>query len=477
MKVLLVVPPEENYIEASSHSRVDRNRESRPNLGILYVASYLIKNQPDISLKVFDCPSEKISFDQYVKIIQEYKPDLVGITALTFTIVNALKTARFTKAVNENTYVCIGGYHCTLYPRETLGQPGVDLVVFGDGEISFHELVWELKKSVPSFRDLKGIGFKRGSELIINSPRSPITDLDNLPYPGYDYVNINYYSHVLGHSPITISIQSSRGCPFGCTFCDIRRTKFRYRTAKSVVDEITHWYNNGIKSYFIVDDNFTLKKKRIFEICNEIAKRNLVIDFKISSRVDEINKNLLIALKRAGCSRINFGVESGHQKYLDYLEKGTTPLQAKKAFQLCREVGIDAFAYMMIGLFGETREEMYDEIKFLKEIKSDYASFSVCSPYPKTKLYKKLIEENVIRHDYWQTFAENPRKEFIMPLVPSNLSPREIRNIQADLTRRFYLSKRVIFKKIREIKNSRQFFNLAKIGARILIPVNNKNNI
>lgn len=473
LKILLIVPPEKSYLEASANQKIDKKREARPRLGIFYVATYLKSRQPDVELKVIDCPSENISFEQYENIVKQFKPDLIGITAVTFTIIDALETVKVTKRILSNTFICIGGFHSTLFPRETLRQHGVDFVVVGEGEITFNELVKELKNETQNFYTIRGLGFRDGAEIIINPSRSLIEDLDGLPFPDYHLVNIKNYTHVLGKNAVTLSLQSSRGCPFGCIFCDIRRTKFRFRSAKSIVEEISYWYNENIRSFFMVDDNFVIRHERLLDICSQIKERKMKIDFKISARVNAVNREMLIALKDAGCSRINFGVESGHKKHLDYLEKGITPEQIEGAFYVCREVGIEAFAYMMIGIPGETKEEMYDELNFLKRIKADYASFAVCSPYPKTQLYEKLLKKGIIKHDYWQDFADNPIEDFVMPLVPGHYSSGELRAIQADLTRKFYFSSRLIFKKLAELRNFRQFINLVKIGWNILKPANN----
>ena len=474
MRILLVVPPEKTYLEASAHERLDREREARPKLGILYVATYLKTQQPDVELKVLDCPAENIDFDQYEIVVNEFKPALVGITAVTFTIVDALKTARATKKILPETLVCIGGFHPTLFPRETLSQPALDFVVTGEGELTFNELVLELKKDRPELGKILGLGFLKNDEPVINPPRPLIDDLDSLPFPDYHLCNMHKYDHVLGRDAVTISLQSSRGCPFRCTFCDIRRTRFRFRSASSVVEEMSSWYKEGVTSFFIVDDNFIIQRKRLLEICSGLKEQNMKIEFKISARVDEVDRESLVALKEAGCSRINFGVESGHQKHLDYLEKGIAPLQTQKAFNLCHQAGIEAFAYMMIGIPGETREEMYDELNFLKGIKARYASFSVCSPYPRTKLYQNLLDDKTIKVDYWQGFAQNPTPNFIMPLAPGPYSAQELRDIQADLSRRFYMMGRIIMHNIQKIRNIRQFLKMARMGLRIVKPLKTK---
>ena len=470
LKILLVVPPEESYIGASAHQKVEKGRESRPKLGILYVATYLKTHQPDVEVKVLDCTAEDIDFKQYKLVVREYEPDLVGITAVTFTIVDALRASEVAKTSFPQARTCIGGFHATLYPRETLAQPGVDFVVFGEGEITFNELVRELKKPIGEFEKVLGLGFRRGPDLVINPSRPLVNNLDILPYPDYHLVNFHKYSHVLSKDATTLALESSRGCPFSCIFCDIRRTKFRIRSVDSIISEVLHWYEQGVRSFFWVDDNFVMGRERLLDICYSLKKESLKIDFKISARVDLVDREMLKALKVAGCARINFGVETGHPKFLDYLQKGITPQQTEDAFRLCKDIGIEAFAYMMLAMPGETAQEMYDELKYLRRIGVTYASFSVCSPYPKTALYQKLLEEGFIRHDYWQDFANNPTKDFVMPLVPGEYSAEQLRNMQANIMRKFYLSPHVIIHRLKEIRNLRQLLNNFRVGLKILWP-------
>lgn len=469
MRILFIVPPEETYIGASAHEVLDRKREARPKLGILYVASYLKNKRPDIDIKLLDCPSLNITFDNLPGYIISYNPHVIGITAVTFTIVDALKAAIISKTAQAKSIVVMGGVHVTYYPRETLASENVDVVVMGEGEITFFELVNKLEKNAP-LSDVYGIAYKNESSIKVNQVRPEIENLDLLPPPDYDLLDFAKYSHILGKTSITAAIQSSRGCPYGCTFCDNRRTKFRVRSAENLLQELEILYGKGMGSFFFVDDNFVLDKKKLLMICEGIVERKMKIDFKISSRVDIVDEEMMGALKQAGCNRISFGVESAQQKYLDYLEKGTTIGQVKKIFKIARKVKLPTFAYMMIGLPDQTKEEMYEQLEFLRKIRASYASFSVCSAYPRVPLYYNLLDDGTFKYDFWQKFAESPNKNFQMPTCSKLYSIEQLRQIQKDLTKKFYLNPLFIVQTILRIRSFKQFFILLKMFFKIISP-------
>lgn len=470
MKVLLLIPSEVNYIEASATERVDRQREHRPKLGILYVASYLEKNRPEYELRVLDASSEGYSTEEQAERITEFNPDVVGLSAMTFNLLDALAAARRVKQIKPKARVVIGGWHATHYPLETLKQSGVDYVVHGEGELTFAELCDRLADALfhPSLQDLEGIAYRKADgEIVLNPPRPLVEDLNQLPMPNYNLVNIGSYQHILGRKGGTLSLQSSRGCPFGCAFCDIRRTKFRQRSSESVVAEIRRWYNMGIRSFFFVDDNFVINKKWMFETCEMIARQGLEIEFKISARVDQIDSEMYHQLSRTGCSRVNFGVESSKQKYLDYLNKGITVEQTVEAFRLIHQAGGKGFAYMIIGFPEQSLPEMYEELAFLHNIKADFASFAVLSAYPKTVLYQRLLNEGIFANDFWQEFAENPRPDFIMPLVSKRYTRQQLRKVQVRITQLFYFNPMFFLRAATSIRSLSQLKNYSKMALKI----------
>lgn len=467
MKVLFIIPPNQSYIEASASNRVDRKREHRPNIGIFSVASYLEKKRPQYQVRVIDAASEGYSLTELAQWVREFRPGVVGITALTFTLVDALAVAQTVKTIDPKVVVVLGGWHPTYYPQETLRQAGVDLVVIGEGEITFAELCDRLADDPrqPFLEDVAGIAYKgMGGEIIVNPPRPLIADLDELPPVNYHLVNINNYRHVLGRNAINLALQSSRGCPFACTFCDIRRSSFRQRSPEGVVAEILRWYHQGIHSFFFVDDNFVLNKKWTMETCELLAALGLDIDFKISARVDLPDLEMYQALKRSGCSRVNFGVESSAQNYLNYLDKGITPEQSATAFVLAHQAGLQGMAYMIVGFPHQSKEEMYAELTFLQRIRADFATFAVLSPYPKTALYSRLLKEGTISRDFWQDFAENPQPGFVMPIVSQKYSREELRRTQVRLTQRFYFNPQFLCRALLSIRNLSQAQNYAQMA-------------
>lgn len=468
MKVLLIVPPEDTYIKASVDSSLDKGREHRPFLGVMSVATTLKQQRPNVNLRLLDCRAEELDLEGLAAVVSQFAPDLVGITSLTFFYPDALRAAAAVKKTRPQTKVCLGGFHPTLYPQETLAQPDIDFVIFGEGELTLVELVDGLDSGRTDFGGIAGLGFKKDSGPVINSPRALTEKLDDIPHSDYALVDYTKYGHVLGHGGATLAIESSRGCPFACAFCDIRRTKFRYRSPGAVVDVIESWYRKGVQSFFFIDDNLPVIKDRANEICRLILERGLKIDFKVSSRVDTVSEDVLRNFKKAGCSRLSLGIESSKQKNLDFLGKGVTVQQIEDTLKAARKVGLPVFAYMMIGFPGQTREEMFEEVDFLKRNKVGYANFSILTVYPKTLLYEQALENGWIDHDPWPEFARNPTADIAAPRINNLYSRQELEEIQHAMIRRFYVSPGSILRQIAEIDSWQALLGRVRVGLRLL---------
>jgi len=224
----------------------------------------------------------------------------------------------------------------------------------------------------------------------------------------------------------------------------------------------------GNTDFFIVDDTISVHKNRLNDICKLIIKKGLKITFKISARVDNLDLESLKLLKDAGCNRINFGVESGSQRLLDYLEKGVTLEQIKETFRLTREVGIQTFAYLIIGIPTETTSEMKKSVKFVSDIKADYFNNSICTPYPKTALTEKMITDNLLPHNYWQSFAEDPRDDFRVQFWNNTFKDNELRGLQQNLMKSFYKRPAYLLRELSKIRSGSELLRKAKVGLRIL---------
>lgn len=504
MKVLLMVAPEEYYMVASVHKALDHKREARPLLGILSVATYLKNRRPDIVLKFIDCRAEGLSFGDVAERVRDFRPDLVGLTCLTFNYYDTLRTTAVIKDACPAAKVCIGGWHTTLYPRETLAQKDVDYVVFGEGERTFLELVDAISQDRDPLGVL-GLGFKAHGDvvmnaarpaenelvsrkklasgapiiiragaasneaLVLNSGRAVDNKLDEIDFPDFSLVDIGRYSHILDRGfAVTLPMESSRGCPFACTFCDIRRTRFRYRSPELIADEMERWANRGIRSFFFVDDNITVNKPRAIRLFAEIVRRNINVEFKVSSRIDRLDDEVMHWMKRAGVSRVSVGIETSNQKYLDLMQKEITVEQIEDCLARARKIGLPVFAFMMLGLPGQTRKEMLAEADFLKKNKVEYASFSVMTVYPKTELLRIALANGDVKEDPWQAFAENPVPHMQAPYVNGLYSGEELQKIQLEVTRRFYFSPRILYRRIREVNSVKAFKERTKMALRFL---------
>jgi len=473
MDVMFVVPPDTFSIEASlPRKEMLGERGYYPNLGSLYVAANLraVMGTPPMYL---DLLGRESGCEELVSQVAELKPDLVGISVLTFSLLDALKSARLIKQVNPRTKICFGGMHVNLFPLETLRLPEVDFVIHGEGERSFLWLVQALeqKASPEQLRAIPGLGWKDGDQVFLNREKDIIPDLNQLPFPARDLTNMKRYSHVLQRGNQFASIQSSRGCPFGCIFCDIRRTRFRVRSVENVLQEIRHLAEQGVDDLFFVDDTITVNKKRVREFCRAIVKSGVKVYFKISARTDTIDEELLADLREAGCYRIHYGVETATPRLLEYIDKKITPDRVRKVFGMTRAAGIQSLAYLMIGIPTETRQEMEDTIEFARALETDYVQFSICTPYPKTELYARLIEDGTISWDYWQAFAEKPTNDFVIPSWNPDFSLDELREIQSRAHRGFYGRPRYMVRELMKVRSWGELSAKIKMGGRMLLPI------
>lgn len=471
MKISFVIPPEIHFIEPYAFTKVVKSNAERPALGILYVAAALMRDK-DIKPDIVDCCVDELSLEDLGDMMARSRPDIVGFSVLTFNLLNCLDAARVIRERSPETTIIFGGWHPTLYPAETLALDEVDYIVIGEGERTICELVSALEAPADTrearLAEVDGIGFKKaGGEVVVTKARGLIMDLDELPPPAYELVDETKYSNIMAETSRLVNLMTSRGCPQRCVFCDMRRSKFRKRSAENILAEIADWYDKGVREFYLQDDNFTISRKRALEFCRLVTESNMRFKYKISSRVDYLDDELLAALAASGCYRIHFGVESGSPHMLEYLQKGITPEKIKNAFALSRKHGIDRFAYIMIGIPGETDEDVAMTRALVREIQPDHLHCSICTPMPKTYLYERMLEEGLIEHDYWLDFARKPDPQFVTPFASERLGHDELRTLQNTIQRDFYMSPRIIWREIKKTKGIRPFLKKAALAVKI----------
>lgn len=468
MRILLINPPSKNEILGCNPAIIKTERGFDPPLGLLYLAGYL-KKYSDHELKIIDAQVERLTYSDLQEKIRKFAPNVIGITTMTFTLLDVLKTIEVAKKVCPDTKIVLGGPHVHIFPKETINLKDVDYVVLGEGEKTFFKLLQNINNR-ELLKEIPGLVFKENSDIINTGQKEYFKDLDELPFPPRELLPYKkYFSLLAKKDPIT-TMFTSRGCPFQCAFCDRPNMgkMFRRRSAQNVVDEMEECLKLGIKEIFIYDDTFTVDKQRVMDICNEILKRRLKFSWDIRARVDTINEDMLRLLKKAGCERIHYGVEAGTEKILKVLNKGITLEQVSKAFKMTKKADIETLAYFMIGAPTETKEDILTTIKFAKKLNPDFVQITLLTPFPATKLYDWALEEKVFKNDYWREFAKNPQPGFKTKYWTKELSQEELHELVIYAYKQFYVRPGYILRRIIKIRSIPELFRKIKAGIKVI---------
>ncbi|HTX61341.1 MAG TPA: radical SAM protein [Methanobacterium sp.] len=401
MDVLLINPYDENAVKNGLGF-------ISPPLNLMYLGGALENASYDV--RIIDDDLEQLGCEEISRIISKQAPPVVGITATTPTIKNALEYAKLVKKIVPNSLTVIGGPHTTFMPTETLKScSSLDAVVIGEGEETMIELTSKFQDgNNENLSEVKGIAYhdRVTGNIKTNPPRPLIEDLDSIPFPARHLVPFKSYKTTQENSSDMIT---SRGCVFSCDYCSsslIMGKKFRTRSPENVVDEIDHLIEKyKLKNIAFMDDTFMLNKRRANAIADEIKNRELDIGFVASSRVDMVDKSLLEKLKKAGLTTLYYGVESGSQRILDLMKKGITLKQAEEAVKSAKNAGIEVLTSFILGFPGETREEMDKTIDFSIKLNADYSQFSILTPFPGTPIYYELKRKKLIDTENWNKYT------------------------------------------------------------------------
>jgi len=390
MKVLLISPPREV-----------RQRAYFPPMGLAYIGSVL-KGDGHV-VRIIDAAS--YSWKRLEKVILAINPDVLGITCWTIERGQAFKTAQIANKCLPKTKIIMGGQHATAFPEHMFKLAYADVVVLGEGERTMSELISAFENN-DDISHIRGIVYQNEGKTIYTEPRALIAALDSLPFPMYDDFNLEEYNGLPETKTLAAAIMASRGCPYNCIYCSSAvfwERRWRSRTAGNVLDEIEWLYNDyRVRSIIFFDDLFFMDNNRAIEICKGIIDRKLELSWVAEGRVNLVNQELLEWMKKAGCYRIDYGVESGSPNILKNIDKKTTIEQIREAFKLTHEVGIKPDAYLMVGNPGENEKTINETIQLMKEIKPYYTnSGSVVWILPNTELYGRSKKMGIIDDNYW----------------------------------------------------------------------------
>jgi len=456
MKITLVNPPYrlEDLVGKSKSMKAIMN-VVQP-LGPGYIAAVLEGNGYEVTIE--DCQCLDVDHQTLMDRMRKRSPDIVGISATTPTFGSSLLTARMMKQNLPQVPVIIGGAHVSALPEETMAYDCFDVGVIGEGEYTTLELIKHVEKNgLDDLEQVAGIVFKRNGESHRTERRPFIRSLDELPFPArhllpplsmYHPAPTSYRKLPNAH------LLTSRGCAGAeCVFCDraVFGSQIRFRSVENVFAEIEELINiYGARDLKFFDDTFTIDKKRVLRICEEFKKRRVDIPWCCLARPNTVNREMLKAMKEAGCWEILFGLESMDQNVLTKLMKFTTVQQNVEAVRLCQEVGISVRANFIVGLPFDTLETMETDLREAIRLNVDFAHFNKFTPYPGSELYQTLTNQGY-KFDFPTWESQLDLKGKIM-YHPDNMTEDQYRKWLIESHKRYYLRPRYILKQLAGIR-------------------------
>ncbi len=359
-----------------------------PPIGIYYIGAILKDNGYNVDILNW-YKEENIKHIEH--ILREKNPDIIGFSVLNANRWSSIEIAGIAKKINPYVKIVFGGPGATfLYKHILKNFPIIDYIVMGEGEYTFLELTQSIEMERKDLSHIKGIAFRKKDNIILTKKRELISDLDSLPIPAKYFT----YQHVC----------SSRGCPWNCLFCGSPMfwgRKLRFRSPNNFVDELELLYKKGINFFYFCDDNLSIKKERIIEICKQILKRGLDISWYAISRVSYVDEEVLYWMRMAGCIQISYGIESGSKEIRKILNKPLSDKDIKNAFHLTKKYGILPRAYFIYGSPTETWHTIKETIALMHIIKPLSCVFYILDIFPGTELYERVKMALKLDEDIW----------------------------------------------------------------------------
>ncbi|MEE9119365.1 MAG: radical SAM protein [Calditrichia bacterium] len=413
-------------------------------LGLGYLASYI--RQFGYSIKIFQPSSDESYNKELRELITSFTPFLVGISVMTPSYPGAVEICNIVKSLNKNIVTVLGGHHVSAVGKEVLEQsPNTDFSVIGEGEITLHELIQSLESPTPKYENISGLAWRDNKgNIYINDCRKLIKDIDILPFPARDLVDMDklrLHSYIDFGKKSTTMI-TTRGCPYKCAFCSswlTMGTRYRVRSVKNIMQEINELVNDGIDHIVFEDDTMALKRERIMAICDELIRMPKRPTWYCLTRVDTIDYELAKKFRAAGCRMVNFGIESGSPEILKLIGKKISLDKAVEAVKACKKAGLRTQCTFIVGFPIDSEKTITMTYSIAKKINPTIAIFFPLTPYPGTRVFNEFLDESLIPKSVedWQNFLITDNKSGIS--LNSNYTGEEIKAIANKFNRKFYL--------------------------------------
>lgn len=426
-------------------------------LGLAYLAAILRRDGQHV--EIFDAMAEECASNELsLRLRERGEFDIVGMIAFTPSINRVKENMQTLRHLYPRALLGIGGPHVNAMHRIGRAQeildiiPQLDFAVWGEGELTLSEIVSRHSQG-RTLDSVKGVIWRSSGKVIINSPRPLIENLDDLPFPAFDLLPLHRYHRTQSsckREPVR-SILTARGCPYTCIFCDRGAfgSKMRQRSVANVLAEVRMLVENfGTRELRINDEIFTLNTRFVNDFCQGLKPYK--IPWTCHARINHMSKEIARMLKEAGCWAVDFGIESGNNRILKFINKRFTKEEALKTFAVAKDAGLEIRAFFILGFPGEDEATIKETIQFALDSPIDYATFYLPQPYPGTRLYEIAIEEKALVSQDWSDFLiEADRPTYVNP----NFTSEKLIGYQSEAYRRFYKRPSLIYRHLRRIRS------------------------
>ncbi len=451
MKVLLVNPNSSAINKSWAYKRFC---SPIAPLGLCYIAAVLRNN--GLEVLVYDQFANKAENQELLDFIKKNNPQIIGFSVLTPLIRDVENIVSEIRKIRPECLVVFGNIHATCFPEEVLHKRSADIVVRGEGEVAMLEVCRRLDRK-ESLRGIAGVSYMDNDTIIHNPDRALLEDLDELPYPAWDLLDLKNY---LNHPMVAISnnqalpLMASRGCKYRCYYCsqDKLYNVVRYRRPEKVVSEMEYFYSTlGTKFFGFCDAYFPFDEESGLRFCQLLRERGLhkKIKWITETRVDKVTPALLKNMKETGLHLIMYGIEVGNGEILQSLKKGTTLEQARNAVKEAKRQGILTQGLFMLGLPGETEDTCKDTVNFAKELDCDLVKFNIATPYPGSEFFNDCLKgQKMYVPESYTSWADWTDVPIDLAYSPKGISPEKLKHLQRKAMFGFYARAGVIFKHI-----------------------------
>ena len=466
LNILLISLPREGEVDLFLTPDYFLNDFMRyPPLGLLAIAAGV---KPSHRVDVLDAAVRDMTIDETVAAVIEARPDILGISVLTWRLYAAHRICEKVKDLLPKTIIILGGPHINYHASQEIRRPSVDYVMSGFCEKTFPRWIDVMAGGELSrLREVPGLHYKENGVIRSNPPAEVPAVLDGFPFPDRKLIDLDEYYTLADRSRMA-TMYSSRGCPYRCIFCDVAEKKFHYRTADSIVDEFQELIALGIEEIHIFDDTFNVIRERVIRMCREISRRNIKVRWSSRTRVNPCDRDMLALMKEAGCVRLHVGVESLEPEVLTAIKKKQDLRQIQDFFRWCNELAIETVAFFILGFPGETEEYRKNFYRKVRELNPSYLYVNILQPLYRTEYYNRLLEQGVWDGNPWEEFVLRPVPAFKLPPFRDPLIESELVRLVDNIHRKFYLSPRFIINDLRRDFSFRMLVRKAKAAMKLL---------